>query len=283
MGNAMVRVAMLAVFLLGIAFPLSGQAQVQGADVPMSEMPVLVLYCEQDPGGVNPAGGRGRAPGEHGEFGCRPAEGVALTFRSERLDWFGRCDTDDDGECEITTPTGPPPEYELEVAVHMATVEPSFAPETLIGRAANFTEFAGYGLVLLPDDGTAPPDGPVERAPLAVNVAVCEDESNAEGCEREPTKALVQASPGEITAEGYPWLATNDEGWVSFDRASLEGETIDLILQTDRKPRFACTDLESGKRLETEWIKGREGNFIRLTPISDGEITCDVTLLGAPA
>lgn len=276
MSNAILRTVMLAVFLLGVAFPLSGQAQ--DDNVPMSEMPVLVLYCERDPGGVNPAGGRGRAPGEHGQFGCRPADGVALTFRSERLDWFGRCDTDDDGECEITTPTGPPPDYELEVAVHMATVESGYAPETLIGRAANFTEFAGYGLVLLPDD-----DGPEERTPLAVNVAICEDGSTAEGCEREPTDALVQASPGEITAEGYPWLATNDEGWVSFDRASLEGEMIDLMLQTDRKPRFACTDLKSGKRLETDWIEGREGDFIRLTPISDGDITCDVTLLDGSA
>lgn len=278
MGNAMLRAAMLLTFLLGLASALVGLAQAQGDGVPMSEMPVQVLYCEEDPGPVNPGGGRAISPDTlRNEFDCRPGAGVALTFSNQEMGWFARCDMDAEGECTVETPVGP--EVELDVAIHMATVEPGYAPEQPIGTAVNYTEFAGYGVVLLPVVETTPAPN-AERQTLAVNVATCKDGSNAAGCERQPAGALVQASAGEVTADGYPWLATNDEGWVSFDRAGLKGDTIDLMLQTGTEPRFACTDVESGKRLEAEWIEGREGNFIRLTPVSAGEISCDVTLLG---
>lgn len=282
MADALLKSGILVALLLAVAFPGDARAQAPGVDVPMSEMPVLVLYCEEDPGPVSPGGGRGLSPDRLREkFDCRPGAGVALTFSNQAIDWFLRCDMDQNGECMANTPVGPPPKYELDVAVHLATVDPGYAPKELVGTAANYTEFAGYGVVLLPTGATTPlPDG--ERQTLAVNVARCEDGSDAEECKRKPVEALVQASAGEMTAEGHPWLATNDEGWVSFDRVELEGKTIDLMLQTDRKPRFACTDAKSGERLATEWIEGREGNFIRLTPISDGNISCDVTLLGGP-
>jgi hypothetical protein len=150
-----------------------------------------------------------------------------------------------------------------------------------VNQTIHFSEFTGIGIALLPDPTVTPGafDDLPERTTVSVNVAECEDGSTTPGCEREPVEVLVQASAGEITAEGFPWLAANDEGWVSFDRAALEGDTIDLMLRTGTEPRFACTDEGSGDRIGTEWIEGREGNFIRLTPISDGDITCDVTLL----
>ncbi len=122
-------------------------------------------------------------------------------------------------------------------------------------------------------------DDNLHSTPLSVNVAVCADGSNTEGCKRVPTSAQVQASEGGRTSRGQPWVATDDAGWVTFDRSKFTGETIDLMLEHVTKARFACTDIDSGNRISTEWITGREGNFIRLTPISAGPITCDVTLL----
>lgn len=267
--------------MLGLVPAASGQDATGKNDVHMLELPVLVAYCERDPGkDLQPGGGRFSPEQVMAEHNCGPAEGVSVTVSSDEIDFFARCETGDDGICEVEAPTDP--ERKLDVAIHMATVEPGFAPKHVVSQTVHYSEFTGIGIALLPEPDVTPgvlqsfPD----RTTLAVNVAECEDGSTTPGCTREPVEALVQASAGDITAKGLPWLATNDDGWVSFDRASLDGDTIDLMLRTETKPRFACTDKESGDRIETEWIEGREGNFIRLTPISDGDITCDVTLLG---
>lgn len=246
-----------------------GAALAQTPDIPMREMPVMALYCEQDPGPFNPGGGRGVSLDELEErFGCRTGEGVALTFRSESLDWFGRCDTEEDGICLLESPSGPPPEFELHVAVHLSTVEPGYTPRDVTGTAANYTEFAGYGVVMLPDDARATA-APEERRTLAVKV------------ERDgkPAEVLTQLSEGDVTIEKFPWLATNDDGWVSYDLDAFPGNTVDLMIEVDGEPSVSCSDIDQKEALDVEWIDGREGDFARITlPGSDGDINCDVTL-----
>jgi|GEM_PF-5423278 len=277
----------LLIFAIGLAMILgfgstkAGQSTPGGADIHMLDLPVQLAYCQQDPGNkLQPGGGRFSPEQIMQDFDCEPADGVSVTVSNDEIDFFARCETGSDGVCRINAPTDP--ERELVVAVHMATVAPGFSPHEVVNTTVHYTEFTGIGIPLLPDPEVTPEndEDSSERPTLAVNVAECEDGSNAEGCKRSPVEVLVQASAGDVSAEGAPWLATNDDGWVSFDRGFLKGETIDLMLQTDTQPRFACSDVDSGERVSMEWIKGREGNFIRVTPVSTGDITCDVTLLG---
>lgn len=266
------------VVALGMLPGMIGPASAQNDEERMQTLPILVMTCETEPDfPLNPGGGRGTTPEELARYGCEDAEGVSITIYNQQINFFARCDTDAGGSCQVEAPADP--ERELNVAVHTATVPPGYTPTEVLGTTVHYTEFTGVGIVLLPTDSPTPESGD-ERTTLAVNVATCEDGTLTAGCDREAASALVQASSGEITAEGEPWLATNDDGWVSFDRASLGGDTIDLMLRTEDEPRFACTDLDSGDRLDTEWIEGREGNFIRVTPVSDGDVNCDVTLQG---
>lgn len=265
--------------IAGLLPGISDQVSAQDDNVHMLELPILVAYCERDPGNsLQPGGGRFSPETIMADFNCDPAEGISVTVSNLDIDFFARCETGDDGLCEIEAPTDP--ERELDVAIHMSTVSPGYAPVEVVNPTVHFSEFTGAGIALLPDPEVMPGqfDELPERATLAVNVATCKDGTIPEGCEREAAIALVQASSGGITSEGAPWLATNDKGWVSFDRLSLEGDSINLMLQTPDEPRFACTDLDSRDRLDAEWVEGREGNFIRITPISGGSINCDVTL-----
>lgn len=248
------------------------------------DLPILVAACEEDPGNrIHPGGGRFDPKAEMPRFGCEPVEGVDITVANLEIDFFDRCTTDEDGMCRIEAPTDP--ERELMVAVHMTTVEPGWEPAEPVTTMVHYSEFTGIAVPLFADPAATPGAGedPEERQTIAVNVARCEDGSTAEGCDRAPVEALVLASPAEVSVEGYPWLATNEDGWVSFDRAALPGVKVDLMLQTDTEPRFACSEVASGDRIPTEWVEGREGGFIRLPSAAiDGDITCDVTLLDAP-
>lgn len=265
--------------LFGLMIGTTGASAAQTDEVHMLELPIIVAVCERDPGNkIQPGGGRFSPEQVMEQYGCDPAEDVSVTVSNLDIDFFARCETDDNGRCEVNAPTDP--DRELDVALHMSTVPPGMAPKDVVNPTVHFTEFTGIGIPLFVTDTEGTPDAAAERTTIAVNIAECEDDSDREGCEREPIDALAQASTGEITAEGQPWLATNDEGWVSWDRALLGDGDIDLMLRTETQPRFACSDLDSVDRLEIKWIEGREGNFIRLTPTSDGDITCDVTLLG---
>lgn len=278
MHHRLMRTTIAIILMLGILPGMidPASAQEQEEDMHLLALPILVAYCEQDPGNMlQPGGGRFSPQQIMAEYNCDPAEKISVTVSNLDIDFFARCDTGDDGMCEIEGPTDP--ERELMVAIHMTTVPPGFAPVEVVKPTVHFTEFTGVGIPLLAVDG-ATPASDEERTALAVNVATCEDGTLTPGCEREPASALVQASTAEVTAEGAPWLATNEEGWVSFDLDALEGDSVDLMFQTEDEPRFACTDLDSGNRLDAEWIEGREGNFIRVTPISNGDINCDVTL-----
>lgn len=265
--------ASLALMALSIGFAGITAAQEEGQR--LQALPILILNCQQDSGSVNPGGGRAIAPGElEATYGCEPAQGVAVTIYNLDLDFHVRCDTDAKGACEVQAPADP--ERELMVAVHTATVDPGFAPIEPLSTTVHYTEFTGVGIVNLPVvEGTPGPR--TERQLLAVNVAACAGDP----CEREPVDSLLaQVSPGEITSEGEPWHATDDQGMVTFDVSGLESDTIDLMMATDRDVRFDCTDPESTERLETEWIDGREGSFIRVTRNGNGDIACEITLLG---
>src|SRR5699024_9718506 len=62
----------IATALMALMLVAPGSALGQTPDVPMSEMPVMALYCERDPGPFNPGGGRGVSPDELEErYGCR--------------------------------------------------------------------------------------------------------------------------------------------------------------------------------------------------------------------
>lgn len=270
---------MLALLLALLILPGALSAQERDG-VHLLDLPILVAYCERDPGNrIHPGGGRWDPQQQMEIFGCTPAAGIDVTVSNLDIDFFDRCTTDGDGMCRIEAPTDP--ERELMVAVHMSTVTPGHAPADVVVPTVHYTEFTGVGipLFLVPEITPGGTDQMPERTTIAVNVARCEDGSFAPGCEREPVQVLVQASSGDITAEGEPWLATNDEGWVSFDREFYDGDGIDLMLVTDGEPRFACSEIASGDRLATDWIEGREGTFIRVdTTGIDGDIACDVTL-----
>jgi hypothetical protein len=280
------RNAALMTLLLGLAGAGSATAiataTAQTPDPALQPLPILALNCREDPGDVNPGGGRGIPPSELEEaFGCEPAAGVAVTVYNLDIDFHARCDTDAEGRCDVQAP--PDPERRLTVAVHTASVDPAFAPVEPLDSTVHYTEFTGVGIVNLPvATGTPTPEADQQdRQLLTVNVATCQGPD----CRREPVaNALAQVSAGGITSRGAPWLATDEDGLVTFEVGALESETVDLMLETvvadETAPRFACTDLDTRQPLEAEWVNGREGSFIRITPISEGDIRCDVTLAG---
>ena len=272
------HVIVMIVAMLTLAPGLAGRAIAQSDEVHMLELPIIVASCERDPGNkIQPGGGRYSPEQVMAQYDCVPVEGVSVTVSNLDIDFFGRCETDADGRCEVDAPSDP--ERKLDVALHMSTVPVGLAPHQVVSQTVHFSEFTGIGIPLFAEPD-ATPGSDATRTTIAVNMAECADGSSRAGCEREPVDALVQASTGDVTAKGQPWLATNDEGWVSWDRALLGDGDIDLMLRTGTEPRFACSDVKSGQHLHTEWVEGHEGDFIRVTPNADGDITCDVTLLG---
>jgi len=267
----------MALLLGSVAFPMIASATVQPSDPSVQPLPILVLNCQEDPGEVNPGGGRGVSPEALREqFGCEPAAGVAVTIYNLDIDFGARCDTDEAGICTVQAP--PDPKRRLTVAVHTASVDPAFAPVEPLGSTVHYTEFSGVGIVNLPAlSGT--PIAADERQLLSVNIATCDGAD----CVREPVAGtLAQVSAGEITSRGASWLATNEEGNVAFEVSALEGESIDVMLDTvgagAPEPRFACTNLDTGQRLAAAWVDGREGSFVRVSSPLKGDIRCDVTL-----
>lgn len=255
---------------------------VTAQDVRMQSLPIQVLDCETNPRQQgDPVGVAPKNPEQHG---CTPADGVAVTLHSAEYDWHARCDTDARGECEIRGPAGP--DIVLTGAVYLATVTPGLAPVEPIFETIIYTEFAAAFLVNLPIEG----DGEIAgRQVLSVNAAGCADGSapDAASCTRVPTDdtlVKVTETTGKPVA-GEPWLAPNAEGWVSFDIGPLKTETLTMLVDHPGDVRFACTDLDSGERLQTEDPDPAAGDTFAfsLIPISDGDIRCDITLLGISA
>jgi hypothetical protein len=274
----------LLTFLLALMLGLPGvtaisaaalaTASAQTEEPHMLDLPVLVAYCERDPGSkLQPGGGRFDPEQVMKDHGCQPAQDISVTVSSERgdeeTDFFARCETDDDGLCRVEAPTDP--ERELLVAVHMSTVEPGFTRNEAVTPTVHFSEFTGVGIALLPDRevlGQKTDDLP-ERRTLAVKVEEGED----------PASVLTQLSEGEVSIDEFPWLATNDEGWVSYDLGIFQSDTVDLMIDVEGEPEFACSDIDHGGSLKAKWIEGREGDFLRITlPDTDGDINCDVAI-----
>ena len=46
----------------------------------------------------------------------------------------------------------------------------------------------------------------------------------------DPAEVLTQLSEGDVSIDEFPWLATNDDGWVSYDLGLFEADTVDLML-----------------------------------------------------
>jgi hypothetical protein len=254
----------LGILIAGLVVMSAGTTAAQESK-DLQALPIYVLNCDRDPGNINPGGGRGGDPdARNREFGCAPAKGVAVTIYNLDVNFHARCDTDAKGLCEVMAP--PDPTRELMVAVHTATVVPGFEPIEALGTTFHYTEFTGVGIVNL------------RTQVLAVNVASCPAQESADDCARTPIgNELAQVSPGDITSRNAPWLATNDDGWVSFDIGQMQSDTIDLMFASEDQPRITCTDLDSGTRLDATWLDEREGTFFRITPTSAGDINCDVT------
>lgn len=268
---------LLAFLLALLMLPATTGAVVTPAqdDVHMLDLPILVAECERDPGrDLQPGGGRFNPDDVLDDHGCERAEGVSVTVyhlptEGDDLDFFARCETDDDGMCAVEAPTDP--ERELMVALHMSTVTPGYAPAEPVTTTVHFSEFTGVGIAVLPDpdleeDELA--DIP-DRRTLAVKVT--QDDK--------PAEVLTQLSEGDVSVEDFPWLATNEDGWVSYDLGLFETETVDLMLDVEDEPTVACSDIDEGGSLETEWVEGFEGNFLRIElPHSDGNINCEFSL-----
>lgn len=266
-------VSLLALMLLPGASGLAARAQ--DDDVHMLDLPILVAECNRDPGrDLQPGGGRFDPAEVLDDYECGRAEGVSVTVYhrptgKDDLDFFARCETDGDGMCTVNAPTDP--ERELSVALHMSTVTPGFAPAAPVATTVHFSEFTGVGIAVLPDPDLTEDeiaDLP-ERRTLAVKIEQ----------DGEPAEVLTQLSEGDVSIERFPWLATNADGWVSYDLAFFEAETVDLMIDADGRPTVACSDIDAAETLETEWVEGREGDFTRITlPATDGNIRCDVSL-----
>lgn len=266
---------LLAAFLALIIFPGAGPGVTVTAqgDIHMLDLPVLVAECNRDPGRMlQPGGGRFDPSQVMDDHECGPAEGVSVTVYNRDIDFFARCETDDEGLCRVEAPTDP--ERELMVAIHMSTVTPGFAPEDAITATVHYSEFTGVGIAVLPDFSLS--EDELEDLPDRRTLAV---KAEADG---KPAEILTQLSEGDVAIDEFPWLATNEDGWVSYDLGLFESDTVDLMMDLDveREPAFSCSDLGSGDALETEWIEGFEGNFFRITLPDDanGNINCDVAL-----
>jgi len=245
-------------------------------NVHMLEFPVLVAECNRDPGQMlQPGGGRFDPAEVMDDHECGPLEGVSVTVSNRDIDFFARCETDDDGMCHVEAPTDP--ERELMVALHMSTVPPGFAPANVVTPTVHFSEFTGVGIAVLPDASLD--EDELEDLPPRRTLAI---KAVSDG---EPAEILTQLSEGDVAIGTFPWLATNDEGWVSYDLGLYDTPFVDLMLEVDadEAPDFSCSDLESREALETEWIDGFEGTFFRITlpKGSDGNINCDLSLAGS--
>lgn len=189
-------------------------------DRELRDMPVMVLYCDEDPGTINIGGGKEPMPETLVENGlCTPAEGVSLTFVLVRKEWdfekddpeedwevdanswFARCDMDADGRCTLNAPEGF--DIVLGVFLHDATVKPGYTAASFQRTTHNFTEFAGYGLALIPNGD---PVGEIaDHQTLALNITQTD----------KPANVLTEWDVEDDTDDTDLYLATNSDGWVS--------------------------------------------------------------------
>ncbi len=249
----------------------------------MREMPVMVLYCESDPDGVQVGGGKDPAPEQLIASGqCTPAEGVALTFVLVRDDfdfetsepeddwdidansWFARCDMDAEGRCQLTSPG----EFNnvLGVFLHDATVKPGYEPANFRTTTINATEFAGYGLALIPTADTNDTVGEVaDHQTLALNIT-----SNGK-----PASVLTEWDIDDAHDDADMYLATNAEGWVSAITAPKQKVEIELVNMPDSAHVTAACSANDDASVKVT-VQVDENDLEIAVPDTSSDIRCDV-------
>lgn len=250
-----------------------------------SDMPVYVLYCDEDPGHVNAGGGKAPSPEQLIENGtCTPAEGVALTFvlaendwdfeeddPAEEIEWdvdddawFNRCDTDANGFCALNSPMGF--DIVLGVVLHEGTVLPGYEPASFQSATHNFTEFAGYGLALIPEEGTTPSGTTDDYQTLALRVTYHGD----------PANVLTE---WEINGEDDDlYLAASEGGWISTIVEPNDDVEIDIVTgyYDDADITISCVaNDDAGHEVG---LDVDDGDFTVSIGDTSSDIRCDVDI-----
>lgn len=276
-------------FILALVLSLIPAAHVATAESgerELRDMPVYVYYCDEDPGRIEAGGGKGPAPESLLESGlCRPGEGVAVTFvladnewdfekddPAEEIEWdveddawFARCDIDSTGRCDLNSPVGF--DIVIGVVLHDSTVIPGYTPAFFQGATHNFTEFAGWGLALVPADGEVDPNATTaDHQTLALNITRSGD----------PAIVLTE---WEINDEANDlFLATSDGGWVSAIVAANDQVEIELVnIDDDADVTLVCGANDDADAT-VEFHLDDDGNLHISIPDTESDIRCDVTI-----
>lgn len=279
-------IRLLALLLL-LMVPAPPQATAQPARE-FSDMPVMVVYCDTDPGRINPGGGRGPSPEQLVASGqCTPAKAVSLTFvladddwdfekdkPAEEIEWdvqddawFARCDIDAEGTCALNSPQGF--DIVIGVVLHEGTVTPGYTPAFFPSTTHNYTEYAGYGLALVPDEdytGTATEVSDYQTLALKVT----------EG--GEPANVLTNWETNDEDEDVY--LATNSGGWVSDVVASGDHIEIDLVnVDDDADISVGCSGVDDTASA-IEYEINEDGDLVIDVPATESDIRCDIEIQG---
>lgn len=274
-------------FLL-VSLPATHLVNAESGERELRDMPVYVFYCDDDPGRIQAGGGMGPAPEELLESGlCRPAEGVAVTFlvavdewdfeEDELADeiawdvqddaWFDRCDIDGTGRCMLNSPVGF--DIVLGVVLHESTVVPGYTPAFFQQGTHNFSEFAGWGLALIPDGEHVSSDAAVaDHQTLALNIT-----DNGE-----PGIVLTEWEIND--AQNDLFLATSEGGWVSNIVGVGDDITINLVnIDDDAMTAIVCGANDDAS-VSIESRVDDNGNLHITVPETESDIRCDVTISG---
>lgn len=274
----------LFITLLLLTVPGSAVVSAQTSERAYTDMPVYVLYCDEDPGRINAGGGKSPSPQELIANGtCTPAEGVAVTFvlaeddwnfetddPAEEIDWdvqddgwFNRCDIDAEGFCALNSPAGF--DIVLGVVLHENTVKPGYEPAFFQRATHNFTEFAGWGLALVPTDSATPGAEPADHQTLSLNVT-----QNGE-----PASVLTEWEFNDKDSDTY--LATNAEGWVSNIVNAGDVIDIDLANIDDHEAISMVCSANDDASLEVSFAV--DGDDLTITvPETESDLRCDISI-----
>lgn len=269
-----------------VVLPATHAASAQTPDREYSDMPVYVLYCDEDPGRINAGGGKAPSPEQLMDDGsCTPAEGVSLTFvladddwdfeEDELADeiewdveddaWFDRCDIDANGFCALNSPVGF--DIVIGVVLHEGTVLPGYEPAFFQRGTHNFTEFAGYGLALIPAEGTVPEGTVDEYQTLALNITQ----------DGEPGVVLTEWEIND--EENDLFLATTEGGWVSNIAAAGDQIQIELInIDDDAQVTVVCAANDDAS-ITVESHANDDGDLHIVIPDTESDIRCDVSFV----
>lgn len=273
--------------LLLIAIPATANAETMTRNY--SEMPTYVLYCDEDPGRINAGGGKAPSPQQLIDEGsCTPAEGVSVTFvladndwdfeedePADEIDWevdedswFNRCDMDANGFCALESPMGF--DIVIGVVLHESTVLPGYEPAFFPRTTHNFTEFAGWGLALIPaDEGTPPTGTTADHQTLALNIT-----ENGE-----PASVLTEWEfNGNDDEDNF--LATNHGGWVSTIVSGGDELEIDMVNVNDDQDISMVCGANDDASVSVESHIDDDGDLMVSVPDTASDIRCDVIIGG---